>query len=51
MTRPNQIRLGPPDLSKSSNLHGSLLDGYLANGTPSPRCGETGRKPTKDYED
>jgi len=33
MTRPNQIRLGPPDLSKSSNLHGSLLDGYLANGT------------------
>ncbi|CAK9028284.1 Uncharacterized protein SCF082_LOCUS18288 [Durusdinium trenchii] len=33
MTRPNIIRLGPPDLTKSSNLHGSVLDGYLANGT------------------
>ena len=33
MTRPNEIRLGPPDLSRSSNLHGSLLEGYAANGT------------------
>ena len=33
MTRPNIIRMGPPDLSRSSNLHGSLLAGYEANGT------------------
>ena len=38
MTRPNEIRLGPPDLSRTSNLHGSLLEGYLANGT-APRKG------------
>ena len=41
MTRPNEIRLGPPDLSRTSNLHGSLLEGYLANGT-APR-GPKGR--------
>ncbi|CAE7296078.1 unnamed protein product, partial [Symbiodinium sp. CCMP2456] len=33
MSRPNIIRLGPPDLTKTSNLHGSLLDGYIPNGT------------------
>lgn len=33
MTRPNIIRMGPPDLSRSSNLHGSLLAGYEANGS------------------
>ncbi|CAJ1460333.1 unnamed protein product, partial [Effrenium voratum] len=33
MSRPNEIRMGPPDLSRSSNLHGSLLDGFVANGS------------------